>query len=113
MSMRTAPSRISAAASSGEMVFRWLIVLVPCWRSSGGASRAINALEQCKQALRVGVGDAVVHGLRLAPCCEQTFFAHLGEMLRKRRLAYADGVDQVVDRELARQHQPAQDQQPV
>ena len=34
-------------------------------------------------------------------------------MLRKRRLAYADGVDQVVDRKLTPQHQPAQDQQPV
>src|SRR4249919_2050728 len=50
-------------------------------------SGAVDVLEQRKQTCRAWIGDMVENRLRFAPRGDEAISAHLGKMLRQRRLA--------------------------
>src|SRR3981081_1113954 len=112
ISTRTAPRSISALALAAKM---WgsdmaeLLVSV----SDGRVAAAEQAVQFRHQLLDARVFDAIPKGLAVAPEGHDVFVAHSGEMLRQRRLAEADRIDQGANRHLAGLDQLAQNHQPA
>lgn len=70
-------------------------------------------MEHVQQPSGFRVADMIEDGLRLFPSGDEAFVAKLRKVLRKRRLAKADPLLQLADRELALNSKMAQHQQPA